>query len=145
MIISKTLVSAPGNDAKKIDCPVMNVVGDNSPHIDDSMWFNGRLNPTKSNFVKVNFTFIFPTIFNHKRVLFRSVVFDTRCAIVYILSSLIAVEWFWKKCLKRCLKLFFSFYKDSATVGINNWLIYSRLRNSFKELFRSAKNKKVVG
>jgi len=43
---------ASGNDAKKIDCPVMNVVGDNSPHIDDSMWFNGRLNPTKSNFVK---------------------------------------------------------------------------------------------
>merc|ERR1711962_167079 len=41
-----------GNDGKKIECPVMNVVGDNSPHIDDSMWFNGRLNPAKSNFVK---------------------------------------------------------------------------------------------
>jgi len=41
-----------GTDAKKIGCPVMNVVGDNSPHIDDSMWFNGRLNPTKSTFVK---------------------------------------------------------------------------------------------
>jgi len=41
-----------GNDSRKINCPVMNVVGDNSPHIDDSTWFNGRLNPSKSTFVK---------------------------------------------------------------------------------------------
>jgi len=40
--------------AKKISCPVMNVVGDHSPHIDDAMWFNGRLDPTKSNFVKLS-------------------------------------------------------------------------------------------
>ena len=52
-ILSLFYFNTAGNGSKKIDCPVMNVVGDNSPHIDDSMWFNGRLNPAKSTFVKV--------------------------------------------------------------------------------------------
>lgn len=34
-------------------CPVMNVIGDSSPHEDDVVETNGRLNPSNSSFVKV--------------------------------------------------------------------------------------------
>ncbi len=33
-------------------CPVMNVIGDTSPHDDDAVDTNGRLNPSNSSFVK---------------------------------------------------------------------------------------------
>lgn len=42
------------DESPHIRCPVMNVIGDHSPHIDDAMWFNGRLDPAKSNFVKLS-------------------------------------------------------------------------------------------
>jgi len=35
-----------------ISCQVMNIVGDNSPHLDDVVDTNGRLNPVNSSFVK---------------------------------------------------------------------------------------------
>ena len=62
----------------------MNVVGDNSPHIDDSMWFNGRLNPAKSNFVKVSCCFeIIVKIVGGYSIVITSIV------ITYIMNNLL--------------------------------------------------------
>ena len=36
-----------------IRCPVMLVVGESSPHQDDTVEFNGRLDPTNSTWMKV--------------------------------------------------------------------------------------------
>lgn len=36
-----------------LECSVMNVVGDYSPHLDEAVEFNGRLNPENSTFVKL--------------------------------------------------------------------------------------------
>lgn len=42
--------------------PVLNITGSLSPHIDDTVTFNGRLEPTKTNWMKVvrklNYNFI---------------------------------------------------------------------------------------
>jgi hypothetical protein len=35
--------------------PVLNITGSLSPHIDDTVTFNGRLEPTKTNWMKVIF------------------------------------------------------------------------------------------
>jgi hypothetical protein len=37
-------------------CPVMNVIGDHSPHDDDAVETNGRLNPADSTLLKVLWT-----------------------------------------------------------------------------------------
>lgn len=37
--------------------PVLNVTGALSPHIDDTVTFNGRLEPTKTNWLKVSCIF----------------------------------------------------------------------------------------
>ena len=34
--------------------PVLNITGSLSPHIDDTVTFNGRLEPTKTNWMKVS-------------------------------------------------------------------------------------------
>lgn len=39
-------------NAKNFSCPVMLVAGENSPHLDDTVEMNGRLDPTNSNWVK---------------------------------------------------------------------------------------------
>jgi hypothetical protein len=36
--------------------PVLNVTGDYSPHVDDTVTFNGRLDPSKTNWMKVSNT-----------------------------------------------------------------------------------------
>ena len=36
-------------------CSVMNVIGDSSPHEDDAVETNGRLNPANSSLVKVSY------------------------------------------------------------------------------------------
>lgn len=42
------LISAP-----TLKMPVLNITGSLSPHIDDTVTFNGRLEPTKTNWMKV--------------------------------------------------------------------------------------------
>uniref|UniRef100_A0A915IIE7 Uncharacterized protein n=1 Tax=Romanomermis culicivorax TaxID=13658 RepID=A0A915IIE7_ROMCU len=37
-----------------IRCPVLQIVGSGSPHVNDSVDFNGRLDPSKSNWLKVS-------------------------------------------------------------------------------------------
>lgn len=45
--------------------PVLNITGSLSPHIDDTVTFNGRLEPTKTNWMKVRRTkFNIPSLAN---------------------------------------------------------------------------------
>lgn len=48
---SRTALTVDREDA--LECAVMNVVGDFSPHMDEVVEFNGRLNPQNSTFVKL--------------------------------------------------------------------------------------------
>ncbi|KAI0986911.1 hypothetical protein GJ496_007471 [Pomphorhynchus laevis] len=41
-------------NSSTIECSVMNVVGDYSPHLDEAVEFNGQLNPKTSTFVKLS-------------------------------------------------------------------------------------------
>lgn len=38
---------------RMIKCPVMMITGNNSPHVDDTVTMNGRLDPTTSNWMKI--------------------------------------------------------------------------------------------
>lgn len=38
--------------------PVLNVTGADSPHVDDTVVFNGRLNPNKSTWMKVRISIL---------------------------------------------------------------------------------------
>lgn len=40
--------------APTLKVPVLNITGSLSPHIDDTVTFNGRLEPTKTNWMKVS-------------------------------------------------------------------------------------------
>ena len=124
-----------GNDAKKIECPVMNVVGDDSPHIDDSMWFNGRLNPSKSTFVKVDCLLEVGSLDSWRSALpnhlsyfsFRTIRWNLPICHITLsptYSSRIVVEWFLKKCLKRCLNPCCCSFKDLVTVRKTIFLIH---------------------
>jgi hypothetical protein len=62
----------------RLRCPVMNVIGDHSPHDDDAVETNGRLNPAESTFLKVFLLFflIFITEVKFYGVnLFQSLIF----------------------------------------------------------------------
>jgi hypothetical protein len=45
--------------APTLKMPVLNITGSLSPHIEDTVTFNGRLEPTKCNWMKVKFFDIF--------------------------------------------------------------------------------------
>lgn len=44
--------------APTLKVPVLNITGSLSPHIDDTVTFNGRLEPTKTNWMKVRMIFV---------------------------------------------------------------------------------------
>lgn len=50
--IQRELDPVKKRNAKNFSCPVMLVAGDNSPHLDDTVDMNGRLDPANSNWVK---------------------------------------------------------------------------------------------
>lgn len=50
--ITRELDPMKKSSAKNFSCPVMLVGGDNSPHLDDTVEMNGRLDPTNSTWMK---------------------------------------------------------------------------------------------
>lgn len=56
--IARTPSGTP-QQSKTLKMPVMNITGSLSPHADDTVTFNGRLDPTNSSWMKVNSMFRF--------------------------------------------------------------------------------------
>uniref|UniRef100_A0A336LK07 CSON012419 protein n=1 Tax=Culicoides sonorensis TaxID=179676 RepID=A0A336LK07_CULSO len=54
MNIARTPSGSPTNAGLTLKMPVLNVTGALSPHIDDTVTFNGRLEPTKTNWMKIS-------------------------------------------------------------------------------------------
>jgi len=79
-------------------------MGDHSPHEDDVVETNGKLDPTRSSFVKVDYFVIHLKI----RIKIKLLIFKN--------SLLTAVEWFWKSSQPKWQKLCVIFFKDLATV-----------------------------
>lgn len=52
MEIVRELDKLKKNTVKNFQCPVMLVAGDYSPHLDDTIYMNGRLDPTNSTWIK---------------------------------------------------------------------------------------------
>ncbi|XP_063703204.1 protein NDRG3 isoform X2 [Culicoides brevitarsis] len=52
--IARTPSGSPTNSGVTLKMPVLNVTGALSPHIDDTVTFNGRLEPTKTNWMKIS-------------------------------------------------------------------------------------------
>lgn len=50
-------------DANTLQMPVINITGSLSPHMDDTVTFNGRLDPTNSSWMKVKFCIFDLTVF----------------------------------------------------------------------------------
>lgn len=56
--IARTPTGSPQN-SMTLKMPVINVTGSLSPHVDDTVTFNGRLDPTNSSWMKVSLIYIF--------------------------------------------------------------------------------------
>lgn len=54
MNIARTPTGSPQANASTLKMPVLNITGSLSPHIDDTVTFNGRLEPTKTNWMKIS-------------------------------------------------------------------------------------------
>ncbi|ESO04006.1 hypothetical protein HELRODRAFT_185603 [Helobdella robusta] len=52
--ITRELDHTKKNHVKNFSCPVMLVAGDHSPHLDDTITMNGRLDPSNSTWMKFN-------------------------------------------------------------------------------------------
>lgn len=55
--IQRELDPSKRKDAHTLQMPVINITGSLSPHMDDTVTFNGRLDPTNSSWMKVNSNF----------------------------------------------------------------------------------------
>lgn len=53
--IQRELDPSKRKGAHTLQMPVINVTGSLSPHMDDTVTFNGRLDPTNSSWMKVGF------------------------------------------------------------------------------------------
>lgn len=51
--IARTPSGTPQSSSKTLKMPVINITGSLSPHADDTVTFNGRLDPTNSSWMKV--------------------------------------------------------------------------------------------
>lgn len=51
--IQRELDPTKRKDSTTLKMPVMNITGSLSPHVDDTVTFNGRLDPTNSSWMKV--------------------------------------------------------------------------------------------
>lgn len=54
--IARTPSGTPQQSSKTLKMPVINITGSLSPHADDTVTFNGRLDPTNSSWMKVSIT-----------------------------------------------------------------------------------------
>lgn len=52
--LTRELDSSRRKDSSTLQMPVMNITGALSPHVDDTVTLNGRLDPTNSSWMKVN-------------------------------------------------------------------------------------------
>lgn len=52
--IARTPSGTPQQSSKTLKMPVINITGSLSPHADDTVTFNGRLDPTNSSWMKVS-------------------------------------------------------------------------------------------
>lgn len=53
LAIERNLDPIARKDARTLKMPVLNVTGAHSPHVDDTVTFNGRLDPVDSTWMKV--------------------------------------------------------------------------------------------
>lgn len=55
--IQRELDPSKRKDAQTLQMPVINITGSLSPHMDDTVTFNGRLDPTNSSWMKVTLSY----------------------------------------------------------------------------------------
>jgi pimeloyl-ACP methyl ester carboxylesterase len=53
MEIVREIDPSKKRDVRMIRCPVLMITGNNSPHVDDTVYMNGRLDPANSNWMKL--------------------------------------------------------------------------------------------
>lgn len=53
--IQRELDPTKRKESTTLKMPVINITGSLSPHVDDTVTFNGRLDPTSSSWMKVDF------------------------------------------------------------------------------------------
>lgn len=101
-----------------LSMPIMNITGAYSPHVDDTVTLNGRLDPTNSSWMKVSplsVGCVVPVFFYSNRIrLHRVVAFNAfilrihRCFFAFRFQI---VVWHWKNNLTKFAKRCVYFYK----------------------------------
>lgn len=107
--IARTPSGSPQVNVATLKMPVINITGALSPHVDDTVTLNGRLDPTNSSWMKVGFSPI--RRFDKKK---RRSIF----LLIKPFRSLIAL-WYWKNNRESWPKHSDYFCKEKDTVSYN--------------------------
>lgn len=107
--LARTPPGTPGTEAAAttLKMPVINITGSLSPHVDDTVTFNGRLDPTNSSWMKV-----------HNNNFFFQIIIQQIFKIFYFLNRFPIALWCWRSSRPSWPKPSGSSCRARATVSV---------------------------